>query len=522
MNPAARIRVGCFVLVAVAPALAAAAVTESQVRAELASLAAAPLAAPVTLEYCTQPEAFSRKYSIATSLPIRLEYRISDADAVVSSTASGWHVTIVSPTVRVVSTPTAFDDGADRNATWQLNRADGRWFAANLAVHAKILSAWIADPATNPQLVRGLEAALSEKLSSRLRTQGEARAVHVHLATARSGDAALTDLELCAGSSVTARFPAAFPVTDFSARGVFTEDASPEQSKTTVPLKNRAGKVIAIREVDALLDDPVGRFAITQGPTEAPALNGRAGTRIIGGSPVPEGLMPWAVAFAREVNGKLANYCGGTLIAPHWVLTAAHCRIRPGDIAIIGRTKISGTGGDQKRVRLVWQHADFGKLEKYDADIALARLEADTTMKITAVHKDVLPAQTKVVVAGWGATRPGGGVVDELSSVPLEVTPDATCEFAYSQLDAHWSPNMICANAVVNPAIPSAPADACQGDSGGGMFFSPRTEVYEIAGVVSFGKGCAEKAFPGVYTRMSVFWEWKDEVLEAARAGEGT
>jgi secreted trypsin-like serine protease len=104
----------------------------------------------------------------------------------------------------------------------------------------------------------------------------------------------------------------------------------------------------------------------------------------------------------------------------------------------------------------------------------------------------------------------GGATVERLNVVTLDVVADATCKLAYRNEPTKITPNMYCAN--------RPDRDACQGDSGGGSFVQPTPGQYRLAGIVSFGKGCALPAFPGVYTRLAVFQQWIDDVRQAAHA----
>src|SRR5574341_813795 len=62
----------------------------------------------------------------------------------------------------------------------------------------------------------------------------------------------------------------------------------------------------------------------------------RGNQRIVGGVEARPGAWPWAVALSYRTGGGFFQYCGGSLITAEWVLTAAHCQVEPGDIAILG------------------------------------------------------------------------------------------------------------------------------------------------------------------------------------------
>lgn len=484
-------------------------VTDAQIGEVVAGIAAAEQQLPVALAYRTCPALFEGKYKIDVTIPLQVRYGISAAGVVVAPSPEAIELTVPTLTVQPGAVPDAFDDSISTGVA--LNKADGKALVEVLAGQAGALSARFASPATNPELTRGLSESLAALIAERTRQLGDTRPVTVHLPSASANGVQAPALDLCEGSSLTASFPAAFPESLHFARGSFPVGESSGAQTTMQLLRNAGGKVIAYREVDARLASPVGTFQIVDSPPDRLAPNGSAGTKIIGGTEVADGRMPWAVAFARkEIDGGFNNFCGGTLIAANWVVTAAHCRITPDSVAIVARTDIAGTGGFVREVKQVWRHIEFGKAQRYDADIALVRLASDVTAKVSGMNVGALNVSTPVIVVGWGATVVGGRSIQKLHEVELEVAEQGTCRFAYADEPTKVTANMFCAS--------KPNKDACQGDSGGGSYVRPRPNVLELVGIVSFGKGCAEDAFPGVYTRLASYKTWVDEVREAARA----
>eukprot|EP00091_Calanus_sinicus_P011018 TRINITY_DN2513_c0_g1_i5.p1 TRINITY_DN2513_c0_g1~~TRINITY_DN2513_c0_g1_i5.p1 ORF type:complete len:159 (-),score=50.25 TRINITY_DN2513_c0_g1_i5:69-545(-) len=108
------------------------------------------------------------------------------------------------------------------------------------------------------------------------------------------------------------------------------------------------------------------------------------------------------------------------------------------------------------------------------------------------------PAGTECVVTGWGTTSEGGSLAKVLMKVTVIVLSDEECRGAYGESDI--SDSMICAG------VEEGGKDSCQGDSGGPLMCGG--PPLELSGIVSWGYGCAEPGFPGVYTQTSYFVSW--------------
>jgi trypsin len=226
--------------------------------------------------------------------------------------------------------------------------------------------------------------------------------------------------------------------------------------------------------------------------------------RIVGGVPV---FYPRQFQFQASLqysNGY--PFCGGALISSDWVITAAHCVPQQGSVGqvAIGMHRISTAASDdcvQTRTvirRVVHPDYDSGTL---DSDIALLQLSEAVDYGPIALHTDSSfeSAGTSVTVSGWGDTSEGGSPPDVLMHVGVPVVADEVCNTMYS---GGITANMICAG------ITEGGKDSCQGDSGGPLFHQPQTGPPQLVGVVSWGRGCAQANFPGVYTRVSKFAEW--------------
>ncbi|MFC1419856.1 S1 family peptidase [Streptacidiphilus cavernicola] len=233
--------------------------------------------------------------------------------------------------------------------------------------------------------------------------------------------------------------------------------------------------------------------------------------RIVGGNSTDTGQEPWMVALAsRSVygNSRSGQFCGGTLVSPTKVVTAAHCLYdesteRPADRpdlrVIVGRTDLSTSDGAEVPVSRVWIDPDYS-MSSNMWDIAVL------TLAVPQTGRPVLPlvpqgatapylAGTTATVYGWGDTSGRGQYPYVLHQVQVPVVGDAVCQRDYpGGPDGTFRARaMVCAGEQSRGG-----KDACQGDSGG-----PLVVGGQLVGLVSWGTGCAEAGHPGVYSRVA-------------------
>uniref|UniRef100_A0A3Q2NTE6 Transmembrane serine protease 5 n=1 Tax=Fundulus heteroclitus TaxID=8078 RepID=A0A3Q2NTE6_FUNHE len=148
----------------------------------------------------------------------------------------------------------------------------------------------------------------------------------------------------------------------------------------------------------------------------------------------------------------------------------------------------------------------------HDSDIALMKLQrplnfSDTIRPICLPPYDYgLPGGTQCWISGWGYTQPDVHSPDTLKEAPVPVISTKKCNSS-CMYNGGITPRMLCAG------YTEGKVDACQGDSGGPLV-CPDEKLWRLAGVVSWGTGCAEPNHPGVYTKVAEFLDWIYDMIE--------
>ncbi len=229
---------------------------------------------------------------------------------------------------------------------------------------------------------------------------------------------------------------------------------------------------------------------------------------IMGGIPVPSSVAPSVVALVdRRFNDQ---FCGGTVVAAEWILTAGHCAIgyrsQPGTIEVVGgRADLRTQVGTVIPVLEVVIHPAFDRGARRN-DLALLRLATPMPQPAAPLMTpDVEPTYNGLstgVVAGWGADTPTGtaGVAD-LRVAPIPLLADSVC---VAVLASFLSENHICAgNSAVGP---------CPGDSGGPLLVADTRGITRIAGVVSYGSDPCNQT-PVGFSQVSANVAWIQSLI---------
>ncbi|XP_062860601.1 ST14 transmembrane serine protease matriptase a [Trichomycterus rosablanca] len=237
-------------------------------------------------------------------------------------------------------------------------------------------------------------------------------------------------------------------------------------------------------------------------------------SRIVGGQDATEGEWPWQVSLHVK---NLAHVCGASIISEKWLVTAAHCvqddaKLRLSqpeswEVYLGLHTQKQKDKAEKRLLKKVIAHPNYNEYT-FDYDIALMELDKPVTFTNT-IRPVCLPSSTYVFpmgksvwITGWGATREGGSGATVLQKAEVRIINSTVCN---DLMKGQITSRMTCAGVL------SGGVDACQGDSGGPMSSSNNGGRFFLAGVVSWGDGCARRNKPGIYTTVPKFRAWIKE-----------
>jgi hypothetical protein len=236
-------------------------------------------------------------------------------------------------------------------------------------------------------------------------------------------------------------------------------------------------------------------------------------------NPQAAGPVPWQVALVLPNpprDGLMPVFCGGTIRDASHVITAAHCLedTRASDLYVaagfVDRDGLDPTM-QRRQVVAITSHPAYDPATTNN-DLAILRLAAPlaldggaTTQALPVVAANQNSVGAPAAISGWGGVFSGGPQPPVLLWAYINVYPDAFC----GNYGADYTPaTMLCAGGFDGEGdsiVPSGDGtiDSCQGDSGGPLARYDGGRTFTLIGVVSWGKGCADAAFPGIYTRLS-------------------
>uniref|UniRef100_A0A8C4S2L8 Suppressor of tumorigenicity 14 protein homolog n=2 Tax=Erpetoichthys calabaricus TaxID=27687 RepID=A0A8C4S2L8_ERPCA len=241
-------------------------------------------------------------------------------------------------------------------------------------------------------------------------------------------------------------------------------------------------------------------------------------SRVVGGHDAEPGEWPWQVSLHFHQRGHI---CGASLISHNWLISAAHCfqdtalnRYSRSSLwtAIIGTRsqQLTDSKPVMRKLNHIIAHERYNDVS-LDYDIALLKLDSPVVYN-NYIQSICLPSATHIFpvgqscfITGWGILQEGGALPLLLQKAEVKIINQTVCNM---YLGKSLSARMLCAG-YLNGGI-----DACQGDSGGPLVCEEPSGRWFLAGIVSWGEGCARWHRPGVYTRLTKFQEWIKQITE--------
>lgn len=266
------------------------------------------------------------------------------------------------------------------------------------------------------------------------------------------------------------------------------------------------------------------RFSLQlSGGANSPWNSSRAGQafrqpRIIGGTSIDIESAPWQVALLRDWAGSYYDrfYCGGSILAADWILTAAHCVDGIATNVLAGTASLLGMDGQEISVTESYPHPAYDP-QTDENDIALLKLSAPLDL-LTSAAKPISLMNTAAVTRGLqdpgvqGQITGWGSMSTANSGYPTQLQRAFVPILANDAPGIEYDPDFITPSMMPAGYVDGGP-DSCFGDSGGPLAVPDSTVPgqYRIAGITSWGIECGQPGYPGIYTRVSSFQRWIED-----------
>ncbi|MFE1288382.1 S1 family peptidase [Streptomyces sp. NPDC058751] len=216
---------------------------------------------------------------------------------------------------------------------------------------------------------------------------------------------------------------------------------------------------------------------------------------IVGGTTTTTTAYPFMMQIT---DARQNQFCGGTLVAADKVVTAAHCMSgeTTNSVRVVGgRTFLTGTDGTVSRVSDIWINPEYTDATEGD-DVAVLTLSTPMPYTpapyVSGSDTGLYATGATARIVGWGTTSANGASSNQLRTATVPIVSDTSCAASYGS--NYVASDMVCAG------YAAGGVDTCQGDSGGPLLING-----VLAGITSWGEGCAEAGYPGVYTRLTTF-----------------
>ncbi len=270
----------------------------------------------------------------------------------------------------------------------------------------------------------------------------------------------------------------------------------------------RLKKTLLLPFLSAFILSSAANASLT--PVNSSGIHGR----IVGGIEATPGEFPFMVSLQRATSSR--PFCGGSLIAEQWVLTAAHCVsgiTSTNTVVRLGHHRVTDTEGTERHfIQRVYAHPQYNN-GTLDYDYALLHLATPSKFAAVALQTqeidipDTVEEAPVATVMGFGALREGGPQSNVLMKVEKPLVSATKCDAAYP---GDITDRMICSG------LFEGGKDSCQGDSGGPLVLIDQTAQPVLSGVVSWGIGCARPQKYGVYSKVSAVTEWISTTMESS------